>query len=467
MRVTALPYELPAGPERTRRPVRPVRIRPGERYQPGTMIPIEAAGRGDTQVLIARFPNRPREPVVAIDGLTQAPEIDSLIVSTEIRLSSPLPSVRELLLPSLTPVPPAETLANLTGLRTLHAPMAMTIRKLAVHALAPGLAELTTHRGCLDEVEGLGALGGLRTLKLDLYPGDSVSPVGQLTELVRLRIGGTGVTGWRALAACELLEEAHLNGLTGAHLRPFANWTRLRSLIITGRGLRSLAGVENLASLEALELDMLGVEDLTPLAGLPRLRSLRLLGVRNAHDLTPLAELRTLERLTVSRAGSEATEAVHIDSLRPLANLDQLEEVVLIGTVVDDGDLRPLTALPRLRRLVLYAATGPVVEELRARPDLDLTVHPGPQVNSHTVMAHGLPIRRAPDQNWYLRADLTDRLGVETNYDAEEMVRNAVTSEDRDLTRRLSFDTEAAGMTVAAADQADLRAVAAIIDTLS
>jgi hypothetical protein len=466
MRVAApAPYELPAGSERTRRPAHPRRIRPGERYEADTMVPIEATGPGDTQVLVARFPGRPREPVIALDGLAQAPWIDSLIVSTEIRLSQPLGAVRELLLPGQTPLPAAETLANLPGLRTLHAPWAATTRKLAVGALAPGLAELAINRGGLVDAGEIAGLSGLRSLELDLYPGDSVEPIGQLTGLVRLSVGGPRVTGWRSLAACELLEEALLNGLTGANLRPFAGWSRMRRLTITRRGLRSLAGIEQLGALEELDLRLLGVEDLAPLAALPRLRSLRLIGLKAAHDLSALGGLRMLERLEVSRAGTEESDIVHIDSVRPLAGLGRLTEVVLFGTVIDDGDLTPLATLPGLRRLGLYRVDGPVVEELRARPELELIVMGGPSAAAAVI--HGLPIRPAPDKSWYARANLTERLGVDTNYDAEQIVREAVTRRDGELARRLSFDTEASAVTISAVDEADLHAVAAIIDSLS
>lgn len=429
------------------------------------MVPIEAAGPGDTQVLVARFPGRRGEPVVAIDGLSQAPAIDSLVVSTEIRLTRPLPSVRELLLAPQTPIPPAETLANFTGLRTLHAPWAASSPKLAAAALPSELAELAINRGCLAAVDDIAQLHGLRSLELDLYPGDSVEPVGRLPGLVELKVGGPRVTGWRALAACELLEEALLNGLTGANLRPFAGWTRLRRLTITRRGLRSLAGIERFVALEELDLRVMGIENLGPLAALPRLRSLRLTGLKAVHDLAPLAELRTLERLEVSRAGIEEADIIHLDSVGPLADLDRLEQVVLSGTVIDDDDLSPLAALSQLRRLVLHAASGPVIEALRARPGLELIVTPGR--SAPDAIAHGLPIRSMSDETWYLRADLTGRLGVGTNYDAEEAVREAVTGRDRELARRLSFDTEAEAVTISAADEADLRAVAAVIDSLS
>ena len=436
-------------------------VRPGERYPAGAMVPIEAARAGDTQVLAARFPGRYAEPVITLDGLAGLPEVSSVIASTDVRATRPLPSVRELLLTGQTPVPAAATLSNLTGLRTLYAPLATSLRKLAVEALPAALAELTVSRGCLAEVGQLGRLTGLRCLEVDLYPGDSVAAVGQLSGLIRLRIGDSRVTGWRALAGCELLEEAVLVGLSGANLRPFAGWTRLRSLMITGPGLRSLAGIERLGSLTELELRMMRIDDLSPLAALPGLRALRLLGMNAVHDLSPLAALSGLRRLTVSRAGIEESDTVHLDSLRPLADLGRLEEVVLSGTVVDDGDLAPLVRLPALRRVRLYAAAGPALADLRSRPGLELSVQPGPAEPAE--IAHGLPIRGGPGGQWWLRADLTGRLGADTNADAERAVLSAVAAQAPDLARRLSADTEAGAVQISAADPADLRAVAAII----
>jgi hypothetical protein len=464
MPVTA-PYELPAGPARTRRPARPRPVRPGERIPAGALVPVEAAGTGDTQVLAARFPGRYAEPVIDLAGLADLPAVTSVVASTDVRASRPLPAVRELILAPQTPVPDAGTLANLPGLRTLYAPLATSTRRLAVPALPGGLAELALSRGCLADTAALGQLTGLRSLEIDLYPGDSVQPVGKLTGLVRLAIGGPRVTGWRALAGCVLLEEALLNGLTGANLRPFAGWTRLRRLTVTRRGLASLTGIERLGALSELDLRMLAVADLTPLATLAALRSLRLIGLQAAHDLSPLAALSGLRRLEVSRAGIEESDVVTVDSLRPLSGLAELEEAVLDGTVVADGDFSPLAGLPRLSRLRLYAAAGPAVQALRARHGLQVQVDPGPA--GPAELAHGLPIRGpAADGWWSLRADLAGRLDVETNADAEKAVLTAVASRDPALARRLSTDSEADAVDIRAADPADLRAVAAIIAAL-
>jgi len=69
---------------------------------------------------------------------------------------------------------------------------------------------------------------------------------------------------------------------------------------------------------------------------------------------------------------------VHVDSLRPLAAAQALEEVVLTGTVVDDGDLAPLSELLALRRVVAFGDVSDAVAAFRrARPDVEVTWHGG------------------------------------------------------------------------------------------
>src|SRR5262249_47227211 len=197
------------------------------------------------------------------------------------------------------------------------------------------------------------------------------------------------------------------------------------------------------------------------------LGSLGLLGLQAARDLSPLAGLSGLRRLEVSRAGIEESDLVRPDSLRPLAGLDQLEELVLDGAVVADGDLSPLVGLPALRRLRLYAPpAGPALTALQTRPGLELTVLAGPP--GAPELSHGLPIRPpvAGDQ-WWLRADLTDRVAADTNADAERVVLAAVAAQDAALAGRLSTDTESDAVQISAANPDDLRTVAAIIARLA
>src|SRR5207237_1156965 len=116
--------------------------------------------------------------------------------------------------------------------------------------------------------------------------------------------------------------------------------------------------------LARLRLVMLTVTVLAPLAGLPRLADVELVGLQRVPDLAPLGTLPSLRRLVVARAGGEYRDIVHVDSLRPLAAAQALEEVVLTGTVVDDGDLAPLAELPALRRVVAFGEVSDAVAAL-------------------------------------------------------------------------------------------------------
>src|SRR5262249_47587656 len=211
----------------------------------------------------------------------------------------------------------------------------------------------------------------------------------------------------------------------------------------------------------------LGIGDLSALAALTGLRSLRMLGLQAARDLSPLAGLTGLRRLEVSRAGIEESDLVRPDSLRPLAGLDQLEELLLDGAVVADGDLSPLVGLPALRRLRLYAPpAGPAPAALPARPEPEPTIVAAP--GGAAEIRTGLPTRPpvAGDQ-WWLRADLTDHVDADTNADAERVVLAAVAAQDAALAGRLSTDTEADAVQISAANPDDLRTVAAIIARLA
>ncbi|HEY4592062.1 MAG TPA: hypothetical protein VIJ61_06615, partial [Thermoanaerobaculia bacterium] len=176
-----------------------------------------------------------------------------------------------------------------------------------------------------------------------------------------------------------------------------------------------------------------------------------------------------LRRLSIERAGIEERDIIHIDSLRPLAGARALAEIRLRAAVVDDGDLAPLADLPALRRVEVFGDLGNAVAALRrARPDVEVIWREGskasPGVQAGPVFLHPadekIPV-------WWLREDLTGLLRAPTNAGAEERLRTALASEDAPLLARLRFDTEADAVTVEAASEADLRAVARAIERLA
>jgi len=83
--------------------------------------------------------------------------------------------------------------------------------------------------------------------------------------------------------------------------------------------------------------------------------------------MTPLG---SLVRLTALELGGNwvTPRNAHVDSIRFLRHLTQLEELLLHTIIVDDLDYTPLLALPRLKSVRVMNAHGmtPTHEQLKA-----------------------------------------------------------------------------------------------------
>ena len=247
------------------------------------IVPIEAARPGDTQVLAAAEPRtNPPGPPIAIDGLARFPSVESVVSSTDLNLSTGLPSVTELLLLERPPLPGPAALAALSNLSSLHA-MDVHPRgpKLSFHSIAGlDIKDLAVSWDHLEagDVVNLGALSGLRRLVFSAGPANSVEAVGRLQNLEYLNLTG-GRFGWARLADLGRLQEAVLWDARLPDLRPISGWASLRSLWLRGRRVKSLEGIAALRALESAWLEVLGISDLTPLHGLETLTTLNLSGL--------------------------------------------------------------------------------------------------------------------------------------------------------------------------------------------
>ncbi|MGI8959536.1 MAG: hypothetical protein ACR2IV_07225 [Bryobacteraceae bacterium] len=433
------------------------------------IVPIEAAQSGDTQVLAAREHGKRHSPVITLDGLADVPSVRSVVASTKIEVGRELPQIRELLFIESGLMPDAASVDCLTGLESLYAAGAHSDVRIALDRLpAHSLRQLSIPRWATESVAGLAKLTGLQQLAVEMYPADSVEPVSELHNLTYLRISGG--KGWASLRSCVQLEEAHLIDVRMANLHRWNTWKRLRHLALTGAGLRSLAGIGAMERLESLMLIMVGAGDLSPIRGLLNLREVTFRYVRGCRDLGGLAGLPELKRLNIDQSVSSDRDIFHVETLRPLAALPYLEEVVLLGTAIDDGDLSPLAQLPNLRKVRLGRHSGADVDKLRvARPDLAVEyTAPPAKSNELTERVGQVTIRRpgAGLQVWSIYDDLASALNVETNYAAEQQVRRVLKKLAPELLSRIDFDTEGGGVGIYAKAEADIRAVAAILGGL-
>lgn len=432
------------------------------------VVPLEAVAAGDVQVLAPRVPGNDKY-VADLDPLADFPSVESVIASSHVRASRPLPSIREYLVGSFAEFPSAATLRLLPGLQSLFANHLGYAGMLDLDALpAAQMRELAVNRWKTVHLSRLQDMTGLVWLSIKLFR-EPLDPIAGMSGLRFLVVGGPA-RGWAQLRECTQLESAAFSEVQIANLKRWNTWTSLRELALNGRGLKSLAGIQSMERLEYLSLCNLRMADLAPLAELRALSSLVLRMPGGPIDLDSIVRMPSLKTFVIDESVVTDRDVVKLPSLRPLAAAQTLEELTLLGVHVEDGDLSTLAELPHLRRVRLGQDIGADVEKLRAaRPELEIHYTPPParnkdleeQVGSVTIHRPGEGI-----EQWWIFDNLADVLKTSTNYAAEKRIRAAVKQQDRELAARLDWDTEAGAVGIYARDEADMRRVAAIINGL-
>jgi hypothetical protein len=458
-------------------PMRPLALRPGETpHRPdtpvvvpfdvclpfeydsglatfaGAIVPLEHVRPGDRQVLAQGRVGvtTPDEPAM-LDHLTRIQTLESIIADRPIRVTRPLPRITELIVTTLVPPPDELTLQNLPNLRRLCLGRSPSESRIDLRTLAgmPDLEDLRFDAGQVGGIEFISGLTGLRRLRIENHTFQSIAPLAAATRLRWLAIGWW--KGMDRLGALPDLEHLELNEGTVSSLRAFRNWNGLRSLTIFGRRLKSLAGIEGLEALEDLFLYNTSVVDLAPLAAVHGLRRLRLDMPTKVADFAPIGQLEHLESLIVNFKGSRSAS---VPRMADLASLRNLRDVAL--TKVEGTGWRFLLDLPDLRRILVYGSVDREAPELIARrfPTARSDVRPVSQP------APGAAVKQLPDGRWSIYADVTDVLGVDDNFLAEERLRERLLIADPELLDRLDFDSEADALGVIGPSEADLRRVA-------
>ena len=212
------------------------------------------------------------------------------------------------------------------------------------------------------DLEPIGRLAGLETLSVHAAA-DAVLDLGPLARL-RSVSGEWSLIG-RTLGAVGELERASTWMFGDVDLHAFRDHVALKTLTIKDAPyLESLAGLGNLPDLAALMIvGARRLHEINDVAGLAA--SLRELefeecpGIDAIDDIEALVGLRFLG----------ISECSDVASLAPISSLAQLETFYAWGsTRILDGDLSPLTRLPRLKEIRMRNRRGykPPVGDLAA-----------------------------------------------------------------------------------------------------
>ena len=145
--------------------------------------------------------------------------------------------------------------------------------------------------------------------------------------------------------------------------------SQLTSLQVKWGDYDDLAVLSDMPELVSLRLRGASrVQDLRPLAGLQAVEVLQVEGLRGLLDASPVGQMRAVTDLELG--GNWITpKNVRITSAAFLAEMPQLQRLLLHTLIVDDLDYRPLLSLPNLQKVRVMETRGmtPSKEELVKR----------------------------------------------------------------------------------------------------
>lgn len=207
----------------------------------------------------------------------------------------------------------------------------------------PFIERLTVPSVSIRNDGGVRSLKQLRELELQNY-GVSEIDFASFPHLEKL------TTVWRPGAEsaldCARLRSISIRGFPGPDLTSFHRLVQLRLLDLVEGGLESTVGIEQLLQLEWLRFGALRkLRSLKGVDALSQLRELRIVRCRRISSLAELSSLQALKLLFLEDLGT-------VGSAKALAGLSELQQLGIIGdTNIEDGDLEPVSQLPRLEQV--------------------------------------------------------------------------------------------------------------------
>jgi len=223
--------------------------------------------------------------------------------------------------------------------------------------------------GSITDLEFLRFFPRIRRFSVDaIYELPSLDGIGHLSrELEDLLIGRTRSTRFSltTLARFSKLRTLYLEGQQ-KDIEAIGGLAGLEDLTLRSITLPDLSALRPLRNLRSLDIKLGGTTDLRLLPGVGRLEYVELWMVRGLDDVSPLADVATLQRFFLqslkrvtrlpSFASSPALRHVVLETmkgitdLRPLAEAPSLEVLALTDMRhLEPDDLRPFLGHPKLR----------------------------------------------------------------------------------------------------------------------
>lgn len=280
--------------------------------------------------------NQGLELVVSALGSNAIQPFAALIHASTLRVLHPLPWQASLGISSTHEINAVAKLANLTGaldgvrsIRLNQVAYADPIQlDLSLLSRAASLEQLIVNGGCVTGLSSLGELGSLRhlalvsesidwdtnehaelfadlanlrSLCLNQWPWDDLSPLAGLSQLELLDLRGGELSSLEGLEALALLNDLSLSDFYSlSEISEIGTLSQLRTLRLLNLSVTSLEGLEGLTELNSIELEGSDLVDVSALGGLPQLATVRMDCSQELVGLGSLATTGSLRQLKLA-----------------------------------------------------------------------------------------------------------------------------------------------------------------------
>lgn len=191
---------------------------------------------------------------------------------------------------------------------------------------------LNIDRGALEDFALLSTLDHVTALRMSWTDFSDLSDIAPMTQLTELHISSTQVTDLSALTAFENLTLLHIQWSQNVtDFAPVGQLTTLTELALGGNDVGDMAFVSQLRNLDGLSLTSSKVSSMAALIGHPTLSRLDLEMTQLPDDISALLTIPNLQVVSITPERMSDAQMVVVNALRAKGvRVDEIPEVVVV-----------------------------------------------------------------------------------------------------------------------------------------
>lgn len=186
------------------------------------------------------------------------------------------------------------------------------------------------------DVAPLASLVNLKELSIGSVKTDSIKGFESLVHLTSLGLGGTFISDISPLSNMPLLKKLEIGNTRITDLKPIQKDEYLEELTIGGAQVAGLAELTDLPNLKRITLMEQTPVDLTGIGGLRHLETLLFVGGISPTDLAPLANLDHLRSLSIMGVGFPQGRLMPVPHVEAIGRLKELRSLTLTDLQITD-----------------------------------------------------------------------------------------------------------------------------------